>query len=245
MKKKFVVFALCLLSVAGCASQHLAAAASSAEEQDTEASTTEGQEAVSEDYLKGISGTYVELFPELSKEEYRDIWIDAVTPLAGEENAETTTDMLLGMCMAEVYGPEATEKYEADPDSMAFDCYFLGGVDKFVMDGDTITGLDEQGQEVFSHPYKQLEEENENDFIFYQSEDADSGEFTYFAFSPDTMETTYHLEFRYAEELEDLQSWFEGNYAYWNAAAIAEDYDQETMQNVIELFATENLSDSE
>ena len=113
------------------------------------------------------------------------------------------------------------------------------------MDGDTITGLDEQGQEVFSHPYKQLEEENENDFIFYQSEDADSGEFTYFAFSPDTMETTYHLEFRYAEELEDLQSWFEGNYAYWNAAAIAEDYDQETMQNVIELFATENLSDSE
>ena len=181
---------------------------------DTEASTTEGQEAVSEDYLKGISGTYVELFPELSKEEYRDIWIDAVTPLAGEENAETTTDMLLGMCMAEVYGPEAAEKYEADPGSMAFDCYFLGGVDKFVMDGDTITGLDEQGQEVFSHTYKQLEEENENDFIFYQSEDADSGEFTYFAFSPDTMETTYHLEFRYAEELEDLQSWFEGNYAW-------------------------------
>ena len=135
---------------------------SSAEEQDTEASTTEGQEAVSEDYLKGISGTYVELFPELSKEEYRDIWIDAVTPLAGEENAETTTDMLLGMCMAEVYGPEAAEKYEADPGSMAFDCYFLGGVDKFVMDGDTITGLDEQGQEVFSHTYKQLEEENEN-----------------------------------------------------------------------------------
>lgn len=162
MKKKFVAFALCLLSVAGCASQQLAAAASSAEEQDTEASTTEGQEAVSEDYLKGISGTYMELFPELSKEEYRDIWIDAVTPLAGEENAETTTDMLLGMCMAEVYGPEAAEKYEADPGSMAFDCYFLGGVDKFVMDGDTITGLDEQGQEVFSHTYKQLEEENEN-----------------------------------------------------------------------------------
>ena len=49
-------------------------------------------------------------------------------------------------------------------------------------------------------------------------------EFTYFAFSPDTMETTYHLEFRYAEDLNDLQSWFEGNYAYWNAAAIAEDY---------------------
>ena len=32
MKKKFVAFALCLLSVAGCASQQLAAAASSAED---------------------------------------------------------------------------------------------------------------------------------------------------------------------------------------------------------------------
>ena len=41
------------------------------------------------------------------------------------------------------------------------------------------------------------------------------------------------------------QSWFEGNYAYWNAAAIAEDYDEETMKNVITLFAEENLSDVE
>ena len=147
--------------------------------------------------------------------------------------------------MAEPYGPEAAEKYEADPDSMAFNCYFLGGIYKVVMDGHTITGLDTQGQEVFSHTYKLLDEENENGFIFSQSEDEDSGEFTYFAFSPDTMETTYHLEFRYAEDLSDLQSWFEGNYAYWNAAAIAENYDQATMENVIELFVTENLSNAE
>ena len=56
---------------------------------------------------------------------------------------------------------------------------------------------------------------------------------------------TYHLEFRYAEDLSDLQSWFEGNYAYWNAAAIAVDYDEETMKNVIELFVTENLTEAE
>ena len=99
--------------------------------------------------------------------------------------------------------------------------------------------------EVFSHTYHKLDEENENGFLFYQSDDADSGDFTYFAFSPDTMETTYHLEFRYAEDLSDLQSWFEGNYAYWNAAAIAVDYDQETMKNVIELFVTENLTEAE
>ena len=59
------------------------------------------------------------------------------------------------------------------------------------------------------------------------------------------MDTIYHLEFRYAEDLSDLQSWFEGNYAYWNAAAIAVDYDQETMKNVIELFVTENLTEAE
>ena len=249
MIKKFAALVLCvlsLLSIAGCGQTKADASASSAGSgQAAAASASTGQEATAEDYLTGISGTYVELFPELTKPEYRDIWLDATTPLVGAENAEATTDMLLAMCMAEPYGAEAAEKYAADPDSMAFNCYFLGGVEKFVMDGDTITGLDAQGQEVFSHTYKLLDEENENGFIFYQSEDAASGEFTYFAFSPDTMETTYHLEFRYAEDLDDLQSWFEGNYAYWNAAAIAENCDQATMENVIALFATENLSEAE
>ncbi len=197
------------------------------------------------DYLASISGTYVELFPVLSQEAYRSDWLEATTPLVGEENAEAATDMLLSMCMAEPYGDAAAEKYAADPDSMAFNCYFLGGVAKFVMDGDSITGLDAQGQTVFSHNYQLMDVKNENGFIFYQSTDADSGEFTYFAFSPDTMESTYHLEFRYAEDIADLQSWFEGNYAYWNAAGIAEDCDAQTVKNCIELFATENLSGEE
>ena len=229
MKKKLFALALsliCLLSLACCG-------------------LVSAETETADDYLASISGTYVELFPELSKEEYRSIWLASTTPLVGEENANDATDMLLGMCMAEPYGPEAAEKYAANPESMAFNCYFLGGVEKFVMDGHTITGLDEQGQTVFSHVYKPLDLENENGFIFYQSEDENSGEFTYFAFSPDTMETTYHLEFRYAEALSDLQSWFEGNYAYWNAAGIAENYDLETMNNVIALFATENLSAEE
>lgn len=235
MKKRLFALVLCLcclLSVTACAKT----------EPTTPATT---QAAVSDDYLTGIGGTYVELFPELSKPEYRQLWLDATTPLVGEENAESATDMLLAMCMAEPYGPGAAEKYAADPDSMAFNCYFLGGVSKFVMDGLTITGLDEKGQMVFSHTYKPMNLDNENGFLFYESEDENSGEFTYFAFSPDSMETTYHLEFRYAEDVSDLQSWFEGNYAYWNAAAIAENYDQETMKNVINLFATENLTTAE
>ena len=224
MKKRIAAIVLCvfcLLAIAGC----------SQSKPDAEtAQPTAAQETG--DYLTTISGTYEELFPQLAKAEYRDLWIDATTPLVGAENAETATDTLLAMCMAEPYGPEASEKYAADPESMAFNCYFRGGVDRFVMD-------------VFSHTYHKLDEENENGFLFYQSDDADSGDFTYFAFSPDTMETTYHLEFRYAEDLSDLQSWFEGNYAYWNAAAIAVDYDQETMKNVIELFVTENLTEAE
>ena len=238
MRKKITAILLCilcLLSVVGCGQTKT----------DTQTQPAGNQSTAADDYLTTISGTYVELFPELSKPEYRDIWINATTPLVGEENAEAATDKLLAMCMAEPYGPEATEKYAADPDSMAFNCYFLGGVAKFVMDGHTITGLDAQGREVFSHTYRLLDKENENGFIFYQSEDENSGQFTYFAFSPDTMETTYHLEFRYAEDISDLQSWFEGNYAYWNAAAIAEDYDQATMKHVIELFTTENLSAAE
>ena len=197
------------------------------------------------DYLNSISGTYVELFPVLLMDEYHSAWLEATAPLVGEENAEAATELLLSMCMAEPYGAEAAEKYEADPDSMAFNCYFLGGVDKFIMDGNVITGVDKNGETVFTHAYQPMDLENENGFIFYRSEDADSGEFTYFAFSPDTMETTYHLEFRYAEDVNDLQSWFEGNYAYWNAAAIAENCDAETVINAINLFATENLSGEE
>ena len=197
------------------------------------------------DYLNSISGTYVELFPVLSMDEYHSAWLEATAPLVGEENAEAATELLLSMCMAEPYGAEAAEKYEADPDSMAFNCYFLGGVDKFIMDGNVITGVDENGETVFSHAYQPMDLENENGFIFYQSEDADSGEFTYFALSPDTMETTYHLEFRYAEDVNDLQSWFEGNYAYWNVGAIAEDATEEQVLAAINLFATENLSEEE
>ena len=132
MKKKFAAFVLCvicLLSAAGCGQTKT----------DEQTPPAADQSTTTDDYLTGIGGTYVELFPELSKSEYRNIWIDATAPLVGAENAEATTDLLLGMCMAEPYGPEAAEKYEADPDSMAFNCYFLGGIDKFVMDGHTIT----------------------------------------------------------------------------------------------------------
>lgn len=253
MKKKLTAFllsALFLLSLVGCTQSQTAVTtapettvAETAAPETAAESTAEAAEVA--DYLTTIGGTYVELFPELSKPEYRSLWTAAAAPLVGEENAEAATDMLLGMCTAEIYGPEAAEKYAADPNAMAFDCYFLGGVKTFVIDGHTITGLDDQGKEVFSHTYDAMNVDNENGFIFYKRQDEGSGQFTYFAFSPDSMDTTYHLEFRYAQEESDLQSWFEGNFAYWNAAAIAADYDQATMENVINLFVQENLAGQE
>ena len=70
MKKKFAAFVLCvicLLSVAGCGQT----------KEDTTTPLAADQSMAADDYLTTISGTYVELFPELSKSEYRNIWIDA------------------------------------------------------------------------------------------------------------------------------------------------------------------------
>lgn len=203
-------------------------------------------ETAQDEFLSELSGrTYVELFPEFAKDEYHQAWLDAVTPIVGEDAAEDVVAYLLSVCMGSLYGEEAIAAYEADPESMQFNCYYLGGVKKVTVDGSTIYGVDEAGNEVFRHNYVPMDLENENGFIFYQSEDAESGQFTYFAFSPDTMATTWHLEFRYAENVEDLQSWFEGSYAYWNVGAIAEDYSEEEILSAINLFATENLSEEE
>ena len=200
-------------------------------------------ETADTDFLSQIPGTYVELFPELSREAYHDTWLSVVIPLVGEENAEDAISMLLNMCMGSLYGEAAIAKYTDDPDSMQFNCYFLGGVAKMTIEGNTISGVDANGNEIFRHEYAPIEvENNENGFLFYQSQDAESGQFTYFAFSPDTMADTYHLEFRYAEDTADLMSWFEGAYAYWNVGAIAEDYTEEEITAAITLFVTENLS---
>ncbi len=198
-----------------------------------------------DNFLSQISGSYVELFPEMAREEYHDDWIASAAPLVGEENAEAAVEMMLSMCTAEIYGEEAIAQYAQNPESMRFNCYFLGGVAQFTVEGSTISGTDAQGNEVFSHSYSPMAVKSDSGFIFYQSDDPGAGQFTYFAFAPDTMDTTWHLEFRYSEHLEDLYSWFEGAYAYWNAGAIAADYTEAEMRNAINLFATENLSGEE
>ena len=152
--------------------------------------------AEDDDFLSQIQGTFVELFPVLSEEQYHDAWLNAVAPLVGEEAAEDTVAALLSMCTGDLYGQEAIDAYAANPESMRFNCYYLGGVAKMTVEGNTISGVDADGNEIFRHEYTAMDVENENGFLFYQTADADAGQFTYFAFSPDTMADTWHLEFR-------------------------------------------------
>ena len=229
MKRRMAIGTLCL-SMSLCAAFGFSACA---------------EEAEQDAYLGEIQGSFVELFPEFSKEENRSTWEKHAAEYVDADAVSDSVDYLLSFCMADTYGPDAAAAYEKDPESMRFDCYFLGDVKEFTVDGNTISGVDADGKEVFSHTYHAMDMDNENGFLFYESDDADSGMFTYFTFSPDTPETTYHLEFRYADNTDDLQSWFEGNYAYWNAAAILKDYDAEMMDDCIELFCSENLGAEE
>jgi len=63
----FLMCVICLLSVVGCGQTKA----------DTNTPSAANQQTVTDDYLTTISGTYVELFPELSKADYRSIWHDA------------------------------------------------------------------------------------------------------------------------------------------------------------------------
>lgn len=249
------VLALSVSLLAGCgstAASPVSSAASTAAESTTSSVVSETTSAAADEnvaaaaqLLNDLTGSYQELWPVILADEYQQTWLDDCTALVGEENAEAAFEKLSSMVTGDVYGEDAVEAYANGGD--AYFCGFTNDLATLTFDGETstISGTDKDGNELFSHTYHYIGMEPVHGLYEFESDDADSGEFTYFAFAPDTMETTYHLEFRYAEDLDDLQSWYEGNYAYWNAAAIAEDYDQATMENVIELFVTENLPEAE
>ena len=77
----------------------------------------------------------------------------------------------------------------------------------------------------------------------YESDDADSGEFTYFCMAPDKMDTTWHIEFRYGSDLEALGKYDADKYAYWLASGISTDCTESNISSCIDLFCTENLSE--
>lgn len=198
-------------------------------------------QTAAEQLLIDLEGTYQELWPVVLADEYYQVWLDTSAELVGEENAEAAVKKMTSMVTGTVTGEEAVEAYKDG--SMAYCCDFLQDVEQFTFDGTTISGVDASGNELFSHSYHYVGMEEIRGLYVYESDDADSGEFTYFCMAPDTMETTQHIEFRYGSDLGALGKYDAGDYAYWLASGISVDHTEEDVKNSIILFCTENLSE--
>jgi len=215
-----------------------------------------GSQASEDGILPAIAGengtTYVNLFDVILTDENYDTWYDVVAAVAGKDAAADIVAGLQGSISGELYGEDAIDAYaEASP---AFDCWYINDVDSFTFGGDTITTTLKDGTSE-THTYEYLGqymigEEETMDYMgqeisvgfpcdVYKSTD-EAGEFNYFFLRDDTMDTTWHIEFRYGKDLEDLQGYFVGPYAYWLAAGIDADADEQTITNVIQLFCLEN-----
>ena len=186
-----------------------------------ESETDENQEAADQ-LLCDLKGTYQELWPVILADEYDQLWLDDSAAIVGEDNAQAAVEKMSSMVTGTVTGEN---------------------IDQFTFDGTTISGVDEEGNDVFSHSYHYVGMEETRGLYIYESDDADSGEFTYFCIAPDTMKTTWHIEFRYGSDLDALEKYDAGEYAYWLAAGISVDYTKADVENCIQLFCKENLSE--
>lgn len=185
---------------------------SATEEQTTsvqkESETDENQDAADQ-LLCDLKGTYQELWPVILADEYDQLWLDDSAAIVGEDNAQAAVEKMSSMVTGTVTGEEAVETYKDG--NMAYDCEFLQNIDQFTFDGTTISGVDEEGNDVFSHSYHYVGMEETRGLYIYESDDADSGEFTYFCIAPDTMKTTWHIEFRYGSDLDALENMMQVN----------------------------------
>ncbi len=196
------------------------------------------------DLLDNIKGTYEPLFPVITKQEYDQLWLDPCIAIVGEEAAPQVAEMLKAACNGTIYGQEAIDAFGDGSNGAQFDCLFINGVSTITFDGTTISGADENGNQVFSHEYAyagKLVLGGMMEGYLYETADEDAGEFRYFYMMPDTPATTFHLEFRYGSNTDDLAKYNEGPYAYWLAAGFPADADADTLKNVIELFCLENM----
>lgn len=238
------VFAADTEAAESTADTEAADADTDSEAADSDAATDEADnEADAKQLLIDLTGTYQELWPVILDEKYEQLWLDDCKELVGEDNAQAAYEKLASMVSGEIYGEEAVEAY-ADGNGV-YDCHFTEGVDTLEFDGSTSTikGYDKDGEELFSHTYHYVGMEEIRGLYEFESDDADSGEFTYFCIAPDTNTTTYHIELRYGSDLEKLGQYDAGEYAYWLGSGISTEYDEEMVENCIQLFCTENLSE--
>ena len=196
--------------------------------------------------LSAVSGSYDELFPVITDAAYDQLWLDNCAAFVGEEAAPEAAEMLKTVCNGTIYGQEAIDAFGDGSEGMQFNCRFINGVSQIVFDGNTISGLDKDGKTVFSHEYAYVGPASiagMMDGYLYRTDDQDAGEFTFFFLLPDTPATTYHTEFRYGSDPEALMLYNDGPYAYWLAAGIPANRDEQMVKDVIRLFCEENLTE--
>lgn len=216
----------------------------------------ESYQTAAAEQLTQLTGTYQPLFEGATFDAKCDgYWHDAAAAVVGEAMADDAVALMKASIGSSIYGQEAIDAYTSTPENAAFCCGFIGGMATLSINGTQISGYDAGGAELFSHTYECIgvtyigEEMGIEGFGGYtfQSTDADSGEYTYFIFLPDTISSTYHVEFRYGSDLEAMKLYGTGAYAYWLAAGISTDaMNQENdalLRQVISLFSAENLAE--
>ena len=206
--------------------------------------------------IAGENGTtYANLFDVILDESCDEIWLQKCEAIVGSDGAADAADMLKHYISRDIYGQDAVDAYTS-PELVGFDCWYINGAQDFTFDGHDVTATLTDGT-TQTHTYTYLgkyrvgegetmiyggqEIDPSFECDVYQSTD-DAGEFTYFLLRDDTMAETYHIEFRYGSDLDQLLKYFTGPYAYWLSAGIDENADAQTIDNVIDLFVTENLS---
>lgn len=206
--------------------------------------------------VAGENGTtYRSLFAVILDDQYDAYWNEKCASIVGDEAAEASAEALKAYISRDIYGQEAIDAYAQSGD-MGFDCWYISGAETFEFKGDQITTtLTDGTSNTHTYEYLGVYKVGEGETMeyggqtidpsfecdVYKSTD-DAGEFTYFFLRDDTMEETYHIEFRYGSDLKELQGYFVGSYAYWLSAGIDTAASEETIHNVIDLFITENLS---
>ena len=244
----FLTIAMSFSMLVGCGnstsaeSTGTATVTESTNKTDQKQKTDENQDAA-EQLLVDLTGSYQELWPVILADDYTQTWIDDCKEIVGEDNAEAAYEKLKSMVTGEVYGEEAVEAYKDG--GGAYFCGFTQDMATVEFDGDTktIKGYDKDEKELFSHTYHYVGMEETRGLYEFESDDADSGEFTYFYLAPDTNDTTYHIEFRYGSDADALAKYDAGDYAYWLASGISTEYDEKMVDDCIQLFCEENLSE--
>ncbi|MBQ6174102.1 MAG: hypothetical protein IJK28_05715 [Clostridia bacterium] len=204
--------------------------------------------------IAGENGTtYVSLFDVIISDRWTPVWQDYIAAVIGEDAAPEMTARLQSSITSDLYGEAAVAAF-ADG-GYAFDCDFINGAQSITFSGNTATILKTDGT-VETHTYEYLGQYNvgETETMMYQGTEIsmafpvdvyrstdEAGEFNYFFLREDTMAETYHIEFRYGRDLEELQGYLVGPYAFWLAAGIDADADEETIRKVIALFCLENM----